>query len=81
MSTINVRSFDVDPRFKDKNEYVRKKITILMDQFLVKPTHKELDHLYSLDTESEIDKACIGIIKRYWDDQDRGSDKKRRQKR
>ena len=81
MSTINVRSSDVDPMFKDKNEYVRKKITILMDQFLVKPTYKELDHLYSLDTESEIDRACIGIIKRYWDDQDHSSSKKRRRKR
>lgn len=71
----------MNPQFNNKDEYIADKVAILRGQFLVKVTPKDMDHLKSLKTEHEIDRACTAIIKKYFDEQDKRHSNKRRKKR
>lgn len=52
----------------DPKRYLDGKLKILMDHraFGIKPTEKEMEHLQSLKTQSEIDRAIITIINNRW---------------
>lgn len=71
----------MNPVFNNKDEYIAEKVAILRGQFLVRVTTKDIEHLKSLKTEHEIDRACVTIIKKYFDAQDNKYGNKRRKKR
>lgn len=54
------------PDFRTPKQYIREKLKILRDDMCIHPTIREIDHLYSLKTEGDIDRACHSIIERHW---------------
>jgi hypothetical protein len=50
------------------SKYLEGKLKILMDSrgFGIIPTEREMDHLKTLKTQSEIDRAIITIINNRW---------------
>ena len=54
------------PQFKDKRQYVQAKLKILVSDFRICPTKKEIEHLYELSTESEINRAVRQIMNNHW---------------
>lgn len=49
------------------SEYLEQKILILTEDFCIKPTYEELEHLKTCTTEYQIDIACRKIIASHWD--------------
>lgn len=49
-------------------KYAKKKLYMLMGEFLVIPTAEEIDALFALKTERAIDKAAVKIIVNHWKD-------------
>lgn len=62
-SSFNTGSLSIDA----KRSYIKKKLKILIEEFLVTPTYDEILDLFKLPDESQIDKAVIGIIVSHWD--------------
>jgi ribulose-5-phosphate 4-epimerase/fuculose-1-phosphate aldolase len=56
------------PQFQNTKQYVEAKLRMLMDPhgFCIYPTKKEIEHLYELSTESEINRAVRQIINNHW---------------
>ena len=54
------------PMFKTVEQYVEAKIKILKRDFRVNPTDEEINHLYTLKTQTAIDNACHSIRDRHW---------------
>ena len=54
------------PDFKNPKQYVKEKLRILRDDMCIHPTVLEVDHLKSLKTEGDIDRAVHTIIERHW---------------
>lgn len=54
------------PDFRNPKQYLREKLKILRDDMRIKPTWQELDHLNTLKTEGDIDRAIHSIIERAW---------------
>ncbi len=54
---------------KEKADYIREKYRMLVCDFLVFPTEKELLSLYKYRTKQEIDKATVKIILTHWDNE------------
>jgi hypothetical protein len=58
-----------NPHWKgDAQKYLEGKLKILMDHrgFGITPTESEMEHLQTLTTQSEIDRAIITIINNRW---------------
>lgn len=49
--------------------YVKKKLEMLMAEFLVTPTQEEVDELFNLTSEKAIDKKVVHIIKKHWEEE------------
>ena len=58
------------PIFKSPEQYIKAKLKILTDHrsFCITPTDEEIEHLYTLKTQLQIDNAIISIINRRWDE-------------
>lgn len=54
------------PTFKNAEQYIQAKLTMLEKDFCIKPTETEIKHLYGLATESEINRAVRQIINNHW---------------
>lgn len=54
------------PLFKNAEQFIQAKLDMLKKDFRIKPTEKEIDHLYELKTESEINRAVRQIINDHW---------------
>ena len=54
------------PRFLNSKQYRDAKLRILREDMCINPTPDELDHLNSLKTENEIDRAIHSIMERHW---------------
>ena len=52
--------------FKNPRQYVKEKLKMLRNEMYIRPTVEEIDHLYSLKTEGDIDRAVKTIIDRHW---------------
>lgn len=55
------------PDFITPDQYVKEKLEMLRTDMCIHPTILEVDHLYSLKTEGDIDRAVHTIINRYWE--------------
>lgn len=53
--------------FKNPKDYVKRKLRMLRDDMWIEPSKEEIDHLYSLKTRGDIDRAVHSLIDRYWD--------------
>lgn len=49
------------------DKYLEQKILILTEDFCIKPTYEELEHLKTCTTEYQIDIACRKIMASHWD--------------
>jgi hypothetical protein len=54
------------PMFRSPRQYADAKIEMLEEDFCVKPTKEEVEHLYTLKTQISIDNAVQSIIDRHW---------------
>lgn len=54
------------PRFKDAPQFIAKKIKMLEKDFKIHLTQKQLEHLWSLESEGDINIACRSIIDQAW---------------
>lgn len=52
--------------FTTPEEYIDGKIVMLRNEMYINPTLEEINHLYSLKTEGDIDRAVHSIIDRHW---------------
>lgn len=52
--------------FKNPKQYIKFKLKMLRRDMYIEPTQKEVDHLYTLTTETAIDNAVHSIIARHW---------------
>lgn len=66
--------------FTTPEKYIEKKLKILLRDFKIRPSYKEVDHLYSLKTQTAIDNAFHKIIFDYLDNYDElfGNNKKKK---
>ena len=57
-----------EPQFRNAKQFIEAKLRMLMDPhgFCIYPTKKEIEHLYELSTESEINRAVRQIINNHW---------------
>lgn len=53
--------------FVNPKQYIKAKLKMLRNEMFIKPTQKEIDHLYSLKSDVAIDNAVHSIIDRHWD--------------
>lgn len=56
------------PKFTDAEKFVEEKIKMLKRDFRVHPTIEEIEHLKSLTTEGDINRAVASIIDRHWNE-------------
>ena len=54
------------PEYLNPRQYVKEKLKILRRDMYIDPTKAEVDHLYSLKTQGDIDRAVHTIIERAW---------------
>ena len=54
------------PKFKNPKQFADAKIKMLKKQFYIRPTTAEIAHLYSLQTEHEINAAVRAILDNHW---------------
>lgn len=54
------------PDFKTPKQYVKAKLKMLRDDMYIVPTKAEIDHLYSLTDQHDIDRAVASVIDRHW---------------
>jgi hypothetical protein len=54
------------PQFKNAEQYIQAKLTMLTKDFCIEPTKTEIKHLHELKTEKEIDCAVRQIINNHW---------------
>ena len=54
------------PEFLNPKQYVDEKLQILQVDMYICPTSDEIDHLYTLKTQGDIDRAVHTIIERHW---------------
>ena len=54
------------PQFKNAGQYIKAKLRVLVNDFCIYPTKTEIEHLYELKTESEINRAVRQIINDHW---------------
>ena len=54
------------PQFKNAEQYIQAKLTMLEKDFCINPTKTEIKHLHELATESEINRAVRQIINNHW---------------
>lgn len=54
------------PQFKNARQFIEEKLKMLIRDFYIQPTTKELNHLYELKTESDINRAIRQIITNHW---------------
>ena len=54
------------PSFKNAKQYAKAKLKMLVNDFCIHPTETEIEHLYELSTESEINRAVRQIINNHW---------------
>lgn len=54
------------PDFENPKQYIKQKLKILRDDMCIQPTWQELDHLNTLKTEGDIDRAIHSIIEKHW---------------
>ena len=54
------------PQFKNAKQYIQAKLKMLVNDFCIYPTETEIEHLYELATESEINCAVRQIINDHW---------------
>ena len=52
--------------FENPKQYVKAKLHMLKHEMFIQPTDEELDHLRSLKTQGDIDRAVKTIIDRAW---------------
>lgn len=53
--------------FVNPKQYVDAKLKMLRKDMCIEPTWMEVDHLYRLKTQGDIDNAVHSIIDRHWD--------------
>lgn len=54
------------PVFRTPKKYVEAKVRILKRDFCIRPTEEEIEHLYTLKTQTAIDNAVLSIINHHW---------------
>lgn len=54
------------PKFETPNQFIEEKIKMLRSQFKITPTDEEINHLYDLKTEYEINAAVKTILNNHW---------------
>lgn len=54
------------PQFKNAEQFIKAKLKMLMKDFCIYPTETEIEHLYELATENEINCAVRQIINNHW---------------
>lgn len=52
--------------FKNPAQYLKAKLKVLTNNFLITPTDEEMAHLRTLGTQTQIDNAIITIMDRRW---------------
>ena len=55
-----------DTDYETPEQWAEMKIIMLQNEMFIKPTQEELDHLRSLKTENDINRAVQSIINRHW---------------
>jgi hypothetical protein len=56
-----------NPKWKgNAAKYLEGKLKILADGFCITPTEREMEHLKTLQTQTEIDNAILTIINNRW---------------
>lgn len=74
-STTNTASSDWSRQYRNgweiefisPKQYADDKITMLREEMFINPTQEEIDHLYELKTQGDIDRAVHSIMDRHWD--------------
>ena len=54
------------PKFENPNQFIEAKLKMLRYQFRIRPTDKEINHLYELKTEGDINAAIKTILNNHW---------------
>ena len=54
------------PDFKTPEQYVKARVKVLIRDMHIDPTEAEVEHLYSLTKQHDIDRAIHDIINRAW---------------
>ena len=54
------------PDFITPEQYIEARLDILRNDMYIEPTQEEIDHLYSLTDQHDIDRAIHDIIDRAW---------------
>ena len=54
------------PQFKNAEQFIQAKLKMLVNDFCIDLTETEIEHLYGLTTESEINCAVRQIINDHW---------------
>ena len=54
------------PQFKNSEQYIQAKLTMLRKDFRINPTETEIKHLHTLATEEAINRAVRQIINNHW---------------
>ena len=67
MNTYDQYSVAHSPIWSTPEKYLKAKLLILTEDFCIKPTKEELEHLKTLKTQISIDNGILGIINRHWD--------------
>lgn len=52
--------------FRNPAQYLKAKLKVLTNNFLITPTDEEMEHLRTLKTQIQIDNAVITIMNRRW---------------
>ena len=55
------------PKFENPNQFIEEKLVMLHDHLKITPTNEEINHLYELKTEYEINAAVKTIINNHWE--------------
>jgi hypothetical protein len=63
----DIRCYAV-PSFKTPDQYIKEKLKMLRGEMFIEPTKEELDHLFELTDEGDIDRAVHSIIARHWNE-------------
>lgn len=54
------------PKFENPNQFIEEKIKMLHRHFKIHPTDAEINHLYELKTEGDINAAIKTILNNHW---------------
>lgn len=63
-STITTPTYN--PVWKNPKDYLKRKLKILDEHFLITPTIEQLAHLHTLTNQVQIDNAILSIIDAYY---------------